>query len=92
MHKKHFLICYDITHPKRLQRLHRLVSNQCFQLQYSVYYATLYPKQMDELIQKIEKIINRHSIIWRLVLNYIMSAKDRSDFVLNLRILSLLND
>lgn len=60
MHKKHFLICYDITHPKRLQRLHRLVSNQCFQLQYSVYYATLYPKQMDELIQKIEKIINRH--------------------------------
>lgn len=60
MHKRHFLICYDIASPKRLQRLQRLVSHHCLQLQYSVYYATLYPQEMDKLIQKIKKIINCH--------------------------------
>lgn len=60
MHQQNFLICYDITNSKRLQRLQRLVSKDCFQLQYSVYYATLYPQAMDKLIEKIEKIINRH--------------------------------
>lgn len=58
MHKQNFLICYDITSPKRLQRLQRLVSKDCFQLQYSVYYATFYPDAMDKLIKKIQTIIN----------------------------------
>ena len=71
MHKKHFLICYDITHPKRLQRLQRLVSNQCFQLQYSVYYATLYPDAMDKLIEKIQTIIKKNQTLNRQDKNFI---------------------
>ena len=56
-HKINFLICYDIRHPKRLHRLGRLISNHAMQVQYSVYYTTLYPSQMNSLIKTIKKII-----------------------------------
>lgn len=57
MHKVNFLICYDIKDKKRLQKMYRLISNHALQVQYSVYYATLYKTQMDELIKKIQAII-----------------------------------
>lgn len=56
-HKLNFLICYDIRQPKRLQRLQRLISRHAMQVQYSVYYATLYPSEMDNIIAKVQKII-----------------------------------
>ena len=60
MHKKHYLLCYDIVEPKRLQKLQRLVSNTMMQVQYSIYYANLYQKNMDMLIKGVNKIINHH--------------------------------
>lgn len=60
MHKQHYLLCYDISEPKRLQRVQRLVSKQMLQIQYSIYYATLYQKEIDKLIGAVSKLINRH--------------------------------
>lgn len=51
----------DIKDKKRLQKIQRLVSNHAMQVQYSVYYATLYEHQMDDIIKKIQK---NHQI-WR---------------------------
>lgn len=47
-------------YPKRLQRLQRLVSNQCFQLQVSCITPRCIQSKWMNWIQKIEKIINRH--------------------------------
>jgi CRISPR-associated protein Cas2 len=57
--KKHpHLICYDIADKKRLQRVHRLVSEKAIPLQYSVYLAHLKKSQCQRLIDKLETIIN----------------------------------
>lgn len=55
--KQHFVICYDIKNPRRLQRVQRLVSKHLLQLQHSIYYGTLFPQEMDKLIAKLQKII-----------------------------------
>lgn len=60
MHQHHFLICYDIKNKARLQKIQRLISNHAMQVQYSVYYATLYDHQMNDIIKKIQKIIKPH--------------------------------
>lgn len=53
-----FIIAYDISNNKRLQRLQRLVSNQFLQLQYSIYYGTMTRKSMDTFIITMQKIIH----------------------------------
>ena len=58
MAKTCFVIAYDISNHKRLQRLHRLVSNQFLQLQYSVYYGVMTRKGMDTFIIAMQKIIH----------------------------------
>ena len=58
MTKTCFVIAYDISNHKRLQRLHRLVSNQFLQLQYSVYYGVMTRKGMDTFIIAMQKIIH----------------------------------
>ena len=54
-----FVLCYDISDKKRLQKLHRLVSNHLIQIQYSVYYGEVSTEDMDILIQNIQKIIHK---------------------------------
>lgn len=58
MAKTCFIIAYDISNPKRLQRLHRVVSNQFMQLQYSVYYGVMTRPHMDAFIQTMQSIIH----------------------------------
>tara|TARA_R100000935_G_C2836873_1_gene168610 strand:+ start:3203 stop:3493 length:291 start_codon:yes stop_codon:yes gene_type:complete len=58
MKKIYFIIAYDITERKRLQRLQRLVSTQFLQLQYSVYYGSMTRKRMDAFISAMQKIIH----------------------------------
>lgn len=47
------LIAYDIRHPKRLQRVHRYLSQQAFALQKSVY---LLPGKTTRLIQVLDEL------------------------------------
>ena len=58
MNKTSFIIAYDISDNKRLQRLQRLVSNEFLQLQYSVYYGSMTCKGMDAFIIAMQKIIH----------------------------------
>ena len=53
-----FVICYDIAHPKRLQKVHKLVSKHLTQLQYSVYYARLTNQVIDDIIKSLQCIID----------------------------------
>jgi len=53
-----FIIAYDISDNKRLQRLQRLVSNQFLQLQYSIYYGMMTRKRMDAFIVTMQQIIH----------------------------------
>lgn len=60
MKKQHFVVCYDIKDPKRLKKVHRLISKELLQIQYSIYYGTLFLQDMDALIAKLERIIDSH--------------------------------
>lgn len=55
-----FIVAYDIKNKRRLQRLQRLISNELWQLQYSVYYGRMTCQAMDNLIVNIQKIIHKH--------------------------------
>ena len=55
---QHYIICYDICNSKRLQKIHKTVVQYALPLQYSVYYARLSIKMLEELISKFNRIIN----------------------------------
>ncbi len=54
------LICYDITDPRRLGRVHRYLRDRAVPVQYSVFMAELTRGQMDVLIEGLEERINCH--------------------------------
>jgi CRISPR-associated protein Cas2 len=56
-----YLICYDISDPKRLGRLQRFVSGYAVMVQYSVYLAWLTPASLDVLEEGIRHRINPHA-------------------------------
>lgn len=60
MKKQNFVVCYDIKDPKRLKKVHRLISKELLQIQYSIYYGILSLQDMDALIGKLERIIDSH--------------------------------
>jgi len=55
MHKKDFLICYDISDKKRLQKIGKLVEKKALRIQKSIYLFDKATK--DELNQLIENIM-----------------------------------
>ena len=56
--KKPYLICYDISCPKRLQKVHKLTVHYAVPLQYSVFYALITMQQIKEITTKFEQIID----------------------------------
>jgi len=52
------LICYDIANPKRLAKVHRMVSKEAMMLQYSVYITMMTRIEAKEMLQALEKIID----------------------------------
>ena len=53
-----YLICYDISCPRRLQRVHRCLVDHAIPLQYSVFRAEMTEDQLKRLIGKIKRLIN----------------------------------
>ncbi len=56
-----WLISYDITDRRRLQRLHRFLSKHATPVQYSVFHYEGSPAQMGQLMQSIETLIDPRS-------------------------------
>ena len=55
--KMHWICSYDICHPKRLIKVHRILCNHGIAINYSVFYLALSLKEFKQLTQQIEKII-----------------------------------
>jgi CRISPR-associated protein Cas2 len=56
-HRRSYLICYDICNPRRLRRVHRIVRDIGFPIQYSVFEAELDPVELSALLNKLESEI-----------------------------------
>lgn len=56
--KKSWLIAYDISNPKRLGRVHRLLKKEALALQYSIFYYEGNVEELKCLLQDIEARIN----------------------------------
>ncbi|WP_374088505.1 CRISPR-associated endonuclease Cas2 [Methylomicrobium lacus] len=56
--KKLYLISYDISDPKRLSRIHRVLKKAGLPLQYSVFTAVFSQTRLERLLTSIEHIID----------------------------------
>jgi len=54
---KQHLICYDISHPKRLARLHRLLRKHALALQYSVFLFVGEQRALERLLAQAAALI-----------------------------------
>ncbi|MGR5067545.1 CRISPR-associated endonuclease Cas2 [Vibrio alfacsensis] len=57
---KNYIISYDIRHPKRLQRVHKMLLGYGIPLQYSVFYLQNSRRvDLDEIWDKLAQLINK---------------------------------
>lgn len=54
----HFLICYDITCPRRLQRMHRRLCRWATPLQYSVFLLAGSEAQFERCLEAVAELID----------------------------------
>jgi CRISPR-associated protein Cas2 len=54
----HLLLCYDISNPRRLARVHRRVRRAGLSLQYSLFYLEMGAPQVDELLRDLAALIH----------------------------------
>ena len=57
----HYLICYDITDPKRLTRLHRWLKRRALPIQYSVFLLNCDARRIDDLLAEAATFIDEKS-------------------------------
>ncbi|MBZ0156080.1 MAG: CRISPR-associated endonuclease Cas2 [Alphaproteobacteria bacterium] len=55
--KAHYLVCYDITKPRRLARVLRLMKGKGIHLQYSVFFCSLTWPELMELKEDLRSRI-----------------------------------
>lgn len=53
-----YLIAYDITHPRRLARVHRALRKTAMPIEYSVFYAEMDPRQIVCLLVELATLID----------------------------------
>lgn len=53
-----YVIAYDITDPRRLTRVHRVLREEAFPVQYSVFLATLDTAAIDRLLARLGRLID----------------------------------
>lgn len=56
-----YIVCYDISDPRRLARVHRALKRQATPIQYSVFLLQGTERQLQDCLQKIELLIDRHT-------------------------------
>ncbi len=54
----HYLICYDITNPKRLGRVHRRIIKHAMFIQFSVYYLEGDQQDLKALLDDLQEVID----------------------------------
>jgi CRISPR-associated protein Cas2 len=54
----HYLVCYDISSPKRLAKVHRRILAYAIFVQFSVYYLEGSQRQLNELLAELSIVIN----------------------------------
>lgn len=59
--KAKYLVCYDITEPRRLSRVYKLMKGRGLHIQYSVFHCTLTWPNILDLKQKLSELIDRNS-------------------------------
>lgn len=88
MKKLNFLVCYDIAHPRRLQKVHRYISQHFMRVQYSIYFKQAYKNEIDKHIKQLESIINKNEddvrvyIVEDLAKSYIWDGSQQKDILL----------
>ena len=53
-----WLLCYDVADPKRLQRVHRIISKNSTTFQYSVYFTHGTRREILQIIEQTEPLID----------------------------------
>ena len=56
--KRLYLLCYDISSPDRWRGVVKLAQDHGVRLQYSVFLLHVTPAVKDELVSRLEKVIN----------------------------------
>ena len=56
-----YIICYDITNPRRLGRIHRTLKQYAVPLQYSVFLFTGSAAQLAQCLARLQAIMDEHS-------------------------------
>lgn len=56
--ERHYLICYDIANPRRLQRVHRVLKSKAIAVQYSVFLAPFAETDLDRLLMVLRAEID----------------------------------
>ncbi|AMO56211.1 hypothetical protein GZ77_05205 [Endozoicomonas montiporae] len=62
-----WIICYDITCPRRLTKVHRLLRQEALSLQRSVFYASLSQKEIEPLVCGLQELMDTRSDDIRLI-------------------------
>lgn len=57
--KAAYLVCYDITEPRRLSRVYKLMKGHGIHLQYSVFYCSLTWQDLMKLKAELSGLINQ---------------------------------
>ncbi len=55
-----FLVCYDISDPKRLQRIHRALKKEGFPIQYSVFSVVMSQAKISLFMQRLALLMDQH--------------------------------
>jgi len=55
--KQWYVICYDITEPKRWRKVYKLVNGYGRRLQYSIFRCRLTPRRQEKLRWELEKLM-----------------------------------
>ncbi|MEW6068007.1 MAG: CRISPR-associated endonuclease Cas2 [Nitrospirota bacterium] len=56
--KANYLVCYDITKPRRLQRVYKFIKGRGLHIQYSVFHCSLTWPNLVELKEKLRQLID----------------------------------